>query len=228
VYYPWSSRLVHLLEEPEFVEVRTSRNVYKITRDEQRRLGHQRIGVIGLSVGQSIAVTIAMERSCGELRLADFDRIDLSNLNRLRCATTDLGLNKAIVAARAIAEIDPFLPVTCFVEGISEENVDRFLLENGKLDVLIEECDGLDIKIMARQRARQYGIPVVMDTNDRGMLDVERFDREPNRPLFHGLLGREIDYRELAGLNAEDKVPHVARILINSVAPVVIMSTWKR
>ena len=213
VYYPWSRRLVHLLDEREFTQVRTSRNLYKITCEEQERLDRQRIGVIGLSVGQSIAVTIAMERSCGELRLADFDRLDLSNLNRLRSAASDLGVNKTIIAARTIAEFDPFLPVTCFVDGITEDNIDRFLLENGKLSVLVEECDGLDIKILARQRARQYGIPVVMDTNDRGMLDVECFDLEPDRPLFHGLLGQELDHRMLRGLSTEDKVPFVARIL---------------
>src|SRR5438270_10643846 len=29
VYYPWSRRLVHLLDEEEFIEVRTNRNQYK-------------------------------------------------------------------------------------------------------------------------------------------------------------------------------------------------------
>src|ERR1043166_4014810 len=29
VFYPWSNRLVHLLPENEFIEVRTSRNQYK-------------------------------------------------------------------------------------------------------------------------------------------------------------------------------------------------------
>src|SRR5579875_4177597 len=30
VYYPWSSKLIHLLDEDEFVEVRTNRNRNKI------------------------------------------------------------------------------------------------------------------------------------------------------------------------------------------------------
>jgi hypothetical protein len=38
VYYPWARRLVHLLGEPEFVAVRTSRNQYKITPAEQHAL----------------------------------------------------------------------------------------------------------------------------------------------------------------------------------------------
>jgi tRNA A37 threonylcarbamoyladenosine dehydratase len=52
----------------------------------------KRIGVVGLSVGQSVALTLALERSFGELRLADFDRLDLSNLNRIRAGVHDLNL----------------------------------------------------------------------------------------------------------------------------------------
>ena len=64
VYYPWSQRLVHLLDEEEFVEVRTNRNRNKITTEEQNKLKTKKIGIVGLSVGQSIALTLAMERAC--------------------------------------------------------------------------------------------------------------------------------------------------------------------
>jgi len=37
-YYPWNKRLVHLLDEDEFVEVRTNRNQFKITKQEQQLL----------------------------------------------------------------------------------------------------------------------------------------------------------------------------------------------
>ncbi|PUZ22134.1 ThiF family protein [Chitinophaga costaii] len=186
VYYPWSQRLVHMLDEAEFVLLRTNRNVYKITPEERALLATKKIGVIGLSVGQSAALTIAMERQCGELRIADFDLLDLSNLNRIRAGVHNLGLLKTVVVAREIAEIDPFITVVPFDEGITPENIDRFLTENGKLDVLVEECDGLDIKILARVRAQAYSIPVVMDTSDRGLMDIERFDLEPTRPILHG------------------------------------------
>ncbi|MBK8228135.1 MAG: ThiF family adenylyltransferase [Flavobacteriales bacterium] len=188
VFYPWSNRLVHLLDEPEFAEVRTDRNRNKITTEEQAILATKRVGVIGLSVGQSVSLAMAMERSCGELRLADFDTLDLSNLNRIRSGVHHLGIRKTVNAAREIAEIDPYLMVTCYHEGITEENLDRFLTEGGKVDLLIEECDSVAVKIIARQRAKAHRIPVVMDTSDRGMIDVERFDLEPDRPILHGLV----------------------------------------
>jgi hypothetical protein len=51
------------------------------------------------------------------------------------------------------------------------------------------------VKIAVRRFAREHGLPVVMDTSDRGLIDIERFDKEPTRELFHGLLGA--NYNEL-------------------------------
>ncbi|MBK6542702.1 MAG: Rv1355c family protein [Flavobacteriales bacterium] len=209
VYYPWSQRLVHLLDEEEFTRVRTDRNRNKITRDEQNTLAAKRIGVIGLSVGQSVCLTMALERSFGELRIADHDHLDLSNLNRLRSGVHRLGLAKTVNVAQEIAEIDPFLRVTCFHEGINADNIDGFLTQGGRLDVLVEECDSVDIKILARQRAKAHGIPVVMDTSDRGMIDVERFDIDPTRPIMHGSVEHlDLDLAAKAR-TIEEKLPFV-------------------
>jgi molybdopterin/thiamine biosynthesis adenylyltransferase len=212
VYYPWSRRLVHLLDEKEFIEVRTNRNQYKITRQERDLLSEKRVGIIGLSVGQSIALTLSMERGYGELRLADFDELELSNLNRIRTGVHNLSVPKAVITAREIAEIDPFLRVKCFLDGLTEENMDDFFLEGGKLDMLIDECDGLDMKILCRYKARELQIPVLMDTSDRGMLDVERFDLEPNRPVLHGTV-EGVDLKGIKDLTNEQKVPIIFRML---------------
>lgn len=211
-YYPWSRRLVHLLDEDEFVEVRTNRNQYKITRQERDLLATKKIGIVGLSVGQSIALTLSMERGFGELRLADFDILELSNLNRIRTGVHNLGVPKVVIAAREIAEIDPYLKVTCFFDGLTDANMDDFFTRGGKLDVFVDECDGLDIKILARYKARDLQIPVVMDTSDRGMLDVERFDLEPDRPLLHGTV-TGINPQNIKELSNEDKVPVILQML---------------
>ena len=212
VYYPWSSRLVHILDEKEFINVRTNRNKYKITQDEQNLLATKTIGIVGLSVGQSIALTIAMERVCGHIRLADFDTAELSNLNRLRTGVHNLGLRKTIIAAREIAEIDPYLDVKIFNDGLTDDNINDFFLKDGKLDILVEVCDGLDIKVISRFKAREFGVPVVMDTNDRGMLDIERFDLEPGRPIFHGLAD-DLDPNKIKGLSNEDKIPYILKMI---------------
>lgn len=211
VYFPWKNTLVHILGEADFIRIRTLRNNYKITPSEQQALGQKRVGIVGLSVGQSIALAMALERSFGEIRLADFDTLELSNMNRLKAGVTSLGLEKVVIAAREISEIDPYLKVSLFREGINEDNLEDFLTGNGKLDLVIDECDSLDVKLLVRERARCEGIPVMMDTSDRGMLDVERFDKEPNRPIFHGLL-EGISKSELANLSNKERVAIVLKI----------------
>ena len=121
----------------------------------------------------------------------------------------DQGLNKATLAARRIAELDPYLPVEVFNRGITAESVDRFL---DGIDILVEECDSLDTKVLVRQTARARRIPVLMATGDRGLLDVERFDAEPQRQILHGLLG-DVDLAELSELPSKDKVPYALRMM---------------
>ena len=59
VFYPWLQRLIHILSREEFIELRTNRNQYKITPEEQKYLSEKIIGIIGLSVGHAVALTIA-------------------------------------------------------------------------------------------------------------------------------------------------------------------------
>ncbi|WP_449485299.1 ThiF family adenylyltransferase [Streptomyces avidinii] len=195
-WYPWSGRLVHVLPEAEFRLVRTDRNRDKITREQQQGLLRRRVGVIGLSVGSSAALTCAMEGVGGAFRLADFDRLSLSNLNRLRAGVHELGLEKSVLCARRMYELDPYLDIEIHRGGVTDETIDAFFGDagdgpvNGRgLDVLIEECDTPWVKVAAREHARRRRVPVLMDTNDRGQLDIERFDLEPDRPLFHGRTG---------------------------------------
>ena len=209
IHYPWRNSLVKLLGPKGFRTLRLDRNRNKITLSEQERMTELRVGVVGLSVGHAVAHTIAIEGLCGELRLADFDVLDLSNLNRVPASVFDLDINKTTVAARRIAELDPYLTVVTHPEGLIASSMDTFM---DGLDIVIDECDSLDAKLTLREAARSRGIPVLMETSDGGILDVERFDLEPTRPLLHGLLG-DLDARSLADITPEQKAPLAARIL---------------
>jgi molybdopterin/thiamine biosynthesis adenylyltransferase len=208
-HYPWRRAVVAVLGPRGFRALRLDRNRNMITAEEQERLGTLRIGVAGLSVGHVIAHTIAAQGLCGELRLADFDELELSNLNRVPATVFDLGVNKATVTARRIAELDPYLPVRVLDAGLTYDTVDEFL---DGLDIVVEECDSLEMKAVVREGAKARGIPVLMATSDRGLVDVERFDLEPQRPILHGLLG-ELDLALLPGMSNRDKIPHMLRHL---------------
>ena len=209
VHYPWRRSMVRVLGPRGFRRLRLDRNRNKITLDEQNAAVGIRIGVVGLSVGHAVAHTLALEGLCGELRLADFDELDLSNLNRVPATVFDLDVNKSVLAARRIAELDPYLAVGTFERGVDESTLDAFL---DGLDIVVEECDSIDAKMQVREHCRRRGIPVIMETSDGGVLDIERFDLEPDRPFFHGLLG-DVDAASVAGMSPREKAPLAGRIL---------------
>jgi nitroreductase/molybdopterin/thiamine biosynthesis adenylyltransferase len=220
VFYPWSGRLVHLLPPADFRELRLDRNCHKVTRQEQETLDGLTVGIVGLSVGNAIATTLALEGTCGHLRLADFDRLDLSNLNRIRAAVDAMGLPKTVLAARQIFEQDPYVDLSLWEDGLAPAMIDDFLDGPPPVDVLVEECDDLRLKVLLREAARKRRLTVLMATSDRGMVDVERFDCQPTRPLFHGLVGdlAAADISEQP--DTEEKVKLVTGILgLDTLSP---------
>lgn len=184
VAYPWDGKVVHLLAPADYFDVITNRNQNKLDRDELARLRTKRVAVVGLSVGGESAMTIAQEHLCGEIVLADFDRLDLSNMNRLTAGCDELGILKTSIVARRIARIDPFLSVTVYPAGLQEENLDEMF---SGLDLLVEECDSLHMKQRARVEARARGINIVYAADERGFLSIEPYALAPDFPRFHGL-----------------------------------------
>jgi tRNA threonylcarbamoyladenosine dehydratase len=184
-FLPWLRTIVHVLAEDDYWELITNRNRDKITIDEQRRLRSKRVGVVGLSVGAEAAVTVAQEHLCGEMVIADFDTLDLSNLNRLHAGCDELGVRKTTITARRIARIDPWLRVRVLEHGVTDANVDEFL---DGLDLLIEECDGLAMKFDVRERAKARGIDIVYAADERGYISVEPYGQDPDLPVFHGII----------------------------------------
>ncbi|SHV73517.1 putative molybdopterin biosynthesis protein MoeY [Mycobacteroides abscessus subsp. abscessus] len=208
VYYPWRATVLKLLGPRSYRRLRLDRNRHLATSGEQDRLGRLRIGIVGLSSGHLIAHSLAVAGFCGELRLTDFDTLGVSNLNRIPATVFDIGLNKATAAMRRIAELDPYLPVRHSTAGLSADSLAPFL---DGLDVLVEQCDSLEMKLHLRHGARARGIPVLMATSDRGLIDVERFDIDPTRPVFHGLLG-DIAPDTMAGLPIAEKLPYLMQV----------------
>jgi molybdopterin/thiamine biosynthesis adenylyltransferase len=209
VYYPWRRAVLAVLGPRGFRRARLDRNRNLITSEEHDRLARISVGVVGLSAGHVIAHTLAAQGLCGTLRLADLDRLELTNLNRVPATVFDLDSNKAAVAARRIAELDPYLSVQVINGGLTPESLDEFL---DGLDIVVDECDSLDMKVLLREAARARRLPVLMATSDRALVDVERYDLDPSRSTLHGLLG-DVDAAALSRLTSGEKIPHILRLI---------------
>jgi ThiF family len=183
-YYPWLQKAFIIAEEEEFVFLRTARNRNKINDSEQKLLSNKTIGIVGLSVGFSVLKGVILERLCKEVRIADFDILSVSNLNRLPFGIKDVGVSKVQLAYRWILEIDPFIIVRSYDMGLDSSNIQSFFNDGNGIDLVIDECDSGLVKLLLRLEARKKRIPLLMETSDRGLLDIEdyRFVNE----IFHG------------------------------------------
>ena len=201
-YYPWLASLVHILPEADFWIVRTARNRNLITREEQRKFYDATIGIGGLSVGSSVALAIVLQGGGRHMRLADMDRLALSNTNRVKAGVENLGLLKVVVTARQIYEINPYAKVEILPEGLAKKNIGKFFAGPPKLDIVIDELDNLAVKFLIREQAEKHHLPVVMaaDNGDNAVIDVERYDLNSKTPYFHGRMGR-VTYEELLRLD---------------------------
>lgn len=202
VYFPWISTISHILEEEAFYSVRTARNRNLINKEEQEKFYNSVVGIAGLSVGNSIALTIVLQGGARHIRLADFDRLSLSNTNRVRAGVDSLGLPKVEMTARQIYVLNPYAKIELFPEGLTKESIIHFFEGAPKLDIVIDELDNLAIKYLIREYAKKNRLAVIMgaDNGDNAVIDIERYDENENLEFFHGRIG-QVSYDELSKLD---------------------------
>lgn len=111
----------------------------------QGKLKAAHVAVAGLGgLGSNIAIMLA-RAGVGSLHLADFDRVDGSNLNRQNYRMEHLGRAKTEALAEEIREINPYIKIRKDRVKVTEENVKELF---GEARLLCEAFDRADQKAM--------------------------------------------------------------------------------
>lgn len=189
VYSPWCGELVHILAQTDFEDLRSIRNRDLITHDEQQKLQQFEALCIGMSVGSAGALALGIMGASRRMKLVDGAVVSGSNLNRILTGVTSVGKPKAEVISQALYGMNPYMTVNCY-EKADPQNIGQLFDEPWPVSVVIDEIDDIEMKVRIRVEARKRKIPVLMATEigDTVILDVERYDLEPGRPLFHGIV----------------------------------------
>ena len=113
--------------------------------DLQNKISAARVAVCGLGgLGSNIAIALA-RAGVGHLHLIDFDRVDLTNLNRQQYAVGQLGQYKTDALRETLALISPYCDVTCDTIRVTEENLPDLLKTE---DYICEAFDRAEAKAM--------------------------------------------------------------------------------
>ena len=113
--------------------------------DLQNKISAARVAVCGLGgLGSNIAIALA-RAGVGHLHLIDFDRVDLTNLNRQQYAVGQLGQYKTDALRETLSLVSPYCDVTCDTVRVTDENLPDLLRNE---DYICEAFDRAEAKAM--------------------------------------------------------------------------------
>ena len=103
------------------------------------------VGIAGAGgLGSSIAVSL-VRAGIHKLIIADFDRIEISNLNRQQYFCEQIGQLKVAALRDNLLKINPYLSAVTLAKRICSDNVCSIF---GDGDILVEAFDRADMKAM--------------------------------------------------------------------------------
>lgn len=137
---------------------RYQRNVGTIGIDGQRRLLEARVAVVGAGGLGGHVIELLARQGVGFLRIIDGDHFVTHNLNRQPLATErTIGMNKAIVAAARIAEVNPDVATHAVPAMLNEGNAVELLKG---MDVIVDGLDSIHCRLLLSRVAQRLGIPL--------------------------------------------------------------------
>lgn len=114
-------------------------------RELQEKFAKAAVAICGLGgLGSNIAVALA-RAGIGRLILIDFDKVDISNLNRQQYKAFQVGMDKTEALSANLREIAPYIRIETNTARITPDNVCE-LVE--KADVVCEAFDDAGAKAM--------------------------------------------------------------------------------
>ena len=139
-------------------------------RDVQEQLAKAHVAVAGLGgLGSNIAVQLT-RIGIGKLTLIDFDRVDITNLNRQHYFLHHVGQYKTEALRKILAMINPGIQITCITDRLTPSTVIPYLQES---TIVCEAFDVADQKAMLVREIRRQ-LPEITIVSGNGMAGYGR------------------------------------------------------
>ena len=125
----------------------------RYTREEAEKLWKAEVAVAGLGgLGSNVSVFLA-RAGVGHLHLIDFDKVDMTNLNRQHYFISHLGMDKTEALKEQLLQINPWLDIETSCEKVTEENIPRLFQNAG---IICEAFDRPENKAMLVNGCREF------------------------------------------------------------------------
>lgn len=157
------------------------------------KLKNLSIAVIGIGgVGGYVVESLA-RCMVGNLILVDYDKVDISNINRQIIATySNIGKNKTDCFKDRISDINKDCVVKTYNLFYEEKNKD--FLFNEKIDYIIDCCDSLESKKSLIQEAVKRQIPIISCMGTGNKFHPELFQIDKLKKTSYDPLAKKLRY----------------------------------
>lgn len=158
----------------------------------QEKLLASRVLIVGLGgLGCPVAMYLAAA-GVGHLLLADFDEVDLSNLQRqIAHGSADIGSLKALSARDSLRQLNDTIEVTTVTERLDDSNLQALV---SQVDAVVDCTDNFAIRHALNRTSVACATPLVSGAAIRFEGQVAVFDpRQPSAPCYRCLYAEEAD-----------------------------------
>lgn len=165
----------------------------------QERLRSASVLIVGLGgLGSPVAMYLAAA-GIGRLVLADFDAVDLSNLQRQLAHTTErIGLPKSDSARVALAALNPDVDLVTVKRSLTEDTLPPLVAD---VDLVVECSDNFATRFAVNAACVQARRPLVSGAAIRMEGQVATFSGQPGGPCYQCLYPRNGDADETCSAN---------------------------
>jgi molybdopterin-synthase adenylyltransferase len=155
----------------------------------QERLRASSVLVVGLGgLGSPVAMYLAAA-GVGRLVLADFDAVDLSNLQRQILHSTErLGMPKAESALIALAALNPEVDLVVVKRSLSDATLPGLL---SQVDLVVDCSDNFATRFAVNAACVAAGKPLVSGAAIRMEGQIAVFSGQPGGPCYQCLYTRD-------------------------------------
>ena len=181
-----------MLTDEELLRYSRQILLQQVDVDGQLKLKNSRVLIVGLGgLGSPVALYLAAA-GVGELHVADFDTVDLTNLQRqIVHDTGSVGQSKVDSALRRLGAINPEIKLVAHSSALDTDSLADAV---AAVDLVLDCCDNFGTREAVNKACVAARKPLVSGAAIRleGQLSV--FDsRQPTSPCYHCLYGRGSD-----------------------------------
>lgn len=166
----------------------------------QERLNESRVLIVGLGgLGSPVSIYLATA-GVGQLVLVDFDKVDLSNLQRQIVHTTpDIDRLKIESAREHLRALNPEIRIECIDHALEE---DELLVEAQKADVIVDASDNFKTRFALNAVSVKTKTPLVSGAAIRFEGQVTVFNpHDEKSPCYRCLYSEDVATQETCTAN---------------------------